>query len=84
MYVVEPYGNFIYLRFLALSVVVDVDVRVLGAAATFVLSVAKAALTMNLAVASPRLVAVGANLTARIVLFGALGNANALRGIVLN
>lgn len=39
---------------------------------------------MDFAVASPGFVAVGADLAARIVLFGALGDADALGGILLD
>lgn len=65
-----------HLNLLAFTEVVNVDVWVLWRCTACILRVAQATVTMNLAVAVPCLISVGADLTARIWLFRTLGNAN--------
>lgn len=73
-----------HLNLLAFTEVVNVDVWVLWRCTACILRVAQAAMTMNLAVAVPCLISVGADLTARIWLFGALGNANTFGCVAVN
>lgn len=58
--------------------------RVLRIVTSLVLCVAETTLAMDFAVASPRLVAVRADLSARIRFIGTVGDAHALGRVVLN
>lgn len=66
-----------YRHFLALAVVVDVQMTQCGVSAVLVVGVAQAALAIQLAVGVPGLVVVRANHAARVVLLGAVRDADA-------